>query len=109
MTSGTGRGGRDVKIFPDQIRAPLGLNAFVGKASIPAGSTSVFVSCTAINSAYLIDSLAIEFGSTGSFVGSIMAMVGVQVWPGSGVNFAYLNGVTAAIPATVHYRFTDLG
>lgn len=108
MTQPTGVMPRHLKVVPEAIRLSSGLSAWAGKVTIPVGSTSAFSSVTSITSGAFITSLNLEVGSVGALVGSAIAAVGAQVWPGSGVNFFYQNGVAAMVPVTVHYQFADL-
>lgn len=104
MTAATGIMPPEIQVHPFLTRPQSGLNAFAHKVTIPAGSTSVFTSCTAIQSQYMI-AHSVEVGSTGSFVGSAISNLVFQVWPGSGFNVRYANGVAAMIPVTAHVKF----
>ena len=105
MVNPTGRNAAQLQLTPDLIRQQSGLGAFAHKVTIDVGSTSVFTSCTAIASQYFIEN-AVEIGSTGSLVGSAVANLIYQVWPGSGFNVRFANGVAAMVPVTAHVKFS---
>jgi hypothetical protein len=101
----SGRRAKEVQNHPDYLPQQSGNTAWAHKITLGVGSTSFFTTCTAIASHYLI-AQSVEVGSSGSFVGSAIAGIIAQVWPGSGFNISFANGAAQMIPVTAHIQFS---